>query len=91
MRKLVLDLSIAQIVPEKINKMFLTKKLGFIDVLSTVKEKNSLSEAIFIFVSYALINRGKMKTAILKYIYKLQNKNPIETRLSCSKFPEAFA
>ena len=36
MRKFVLDLSVAQIVPEKINKMFLPKELGFIDVLSTV-------------------------------------------------------
>ena len=36
MRKLVLDLSVAQILPEKINKVFLPKKLGFIDVLSTV-------------------------------------------------------
>ena len=36
MRKLVLDLTVAQILPEKINKMFLPKKLGFIDVLSTV-------------------------------------------------------
>ena len=35
MRKLVLDLSVAQILPEKINKMFLPKRLGFIDVLST--------------------------------------------------------
>ena len=36
MRKLVLDLSLAQILPAKINKMFLPKKLGFIDVLRTV-------------------------------------------------------
>ena len=36
MRKLVLGLSVAQILPEKINKMFLTKMLGFIDVLLTV-------------------------------------------------------
>ena len=35
-QKLVLDLSVDQIPPEKINKMFLPKKLGFIDVLSTV-------------------------------------------------------
>ena len=33
MRKLVLDLSVAQILPEKINKVFLPKKLGFIDGL----------------------------------------------------------
>ena len=33
---MVLDLSLAQILPEKINKMFLPKKLGFIDVLRTV-------------------------------------------------------
>ena len=32
MRKLVLDLSVAQILPEKIYKKFLQKKLGFIDV-----------------------------------------------------------
>ena len=37
MQKLVLDLSVAQILSEKINKMFLPKKLGFIDMLSTVK------------------------------------------------------
>ena len=36
MRKLALDLSVAQILPEKINKIFLPKKLGFIDLLSTV-------------------------------------------------------
>ena len=36
MRKLVLILSVAQILPEKINKMFLSEKLGFINVLSTV-------------------------------------------------------
>ena len=36
MRKLVLGLSLAQILPEKIDKMFLPKKLGFIDMLSTV-------------------------------------------------------
>ena len=36
MRKLVLDLSVAQILPEKINKICLPKKLGFIDVLLTV-------------------------------------------------------
>ena len=36
MRKLLLDLSVAQILPEKINKIFLPKELGFIDVLSTV-------------------------------------------------------
>ena len=36
MQKLALDLSVAQILPEKLNKMFLPKRLGFIDVLSTV-------------------------------------------------------
>ena len=36
MRKLVLELSVAQILPEKINKMLLPKMLRFIDVLSTV-------------------------------------------------------
>ena len=36
MRKLLLDLFLAQTLPEKINKMCLPKKLGFIDVLSTV-------------------------------------------------------
>ena len=35
-RKLVFGLSVAQILPEKISKMFLPKKLGFIDVFSTV-------------------------------------------------------
>ena len=36
-QKLVLDLSVDQILHEKINKMFLPKKLGFIDVLPTVR------------------------------------------------------
>ena len=36
MRKLVLNLSVAQILPEQSNKMILLKKLGFIDVLLTV-------------------------------------------------------
>ena len=37
MRKLVLKLSLAQILPEKINKKMLSlNNLGFIDVLSTV-------------------------------------------------------
>ena len=36
MRKLVLDLSVAQILPEKINKIFFTNKVGFIDLLLTV-------------------------------------------------------
>ena len=35
MRKLLLDLPVAQILPEKINKIFFPKKLGFMDVLST--------------------------------------------------------
>ena len=34
---MVLDFSLAQIRPKKINKMFLPKKLGFIDVLLTVR------------------------------------------------------
>ena len=38
MQKLVLGLSVAQIRPEKINRMFLPKNLGFIDVLSTVAQ-----------------------------------------------------
>ena len=37
MRKLVLNLSVAQILPEKIYKIFLPKMLGFIDVLPTVQ------------------------------------------------------
>ena len=36
MRKLALDLSVAKILREKINEMFLPRKLGFIDVMSTV-------------------------------------------------------
>ena len=36
MPKLVLHLSVAQILPEKINKMLLPNRLGFNDVLSTV-------------------------------------------------------
>ena len=36
MRKLVLDLSLAQKLPDKINKMLSLNSLGFIDVLSTV-------------------------------------------------------
>ena len=36
MRKLVLDFSVAQILPEKINKMFLPKNLGFIILTRSV-------------------------------------------------------
>ena len=39
MRKLVLDLSLAQILSEEINKMLSLNNLGFIDVLSTVIAK----------------------------------------------------
>ena len=39
MPKLVLDFSVALILPEKINKVFLPKMFGFIDVLSTVQWK----------------------------------------------------
>ena len=42
MRKLVLDLSLTQILPEKNNKMFLPKKLGFIDMLRTVNIKETV-------------------------------------------------
>ena len=45
MRKLVLDLSLAQILPEKINKMLSLNNLGFIDVLSTVKRRQSTPKA----------------------------------------------
>ena len=37
MRKLILDLSLEQILSDKIKKKFLPKKLGFIDVLRTVR------------------------------------------------------
>ena len=47
-RKLVLDLSVAQMVPEKIDKIFLPKKLGFIDVLSTVS-----GNSVFTFIWHA--------------------------------------
>ena len=43
-RKLVLDLSVAQILPEKINKMFLTNEVGFIDELSTVSQSRQLRQ-----------------------------------------------
>ena len=46
MRKLVLDLSLAQILPEKINKMLSLNSLGFIDVLSTV-DPNSFGLVLF--------------------------------------------
>ena len=36
MRKLALDLSLAQILPEEINKMLSLNNPGFIDLLSTV-------------------------------------------------------
>ena len=36
MRKLVLSLSVAQIIPKKINKTLSPNKLGFIDVNRTV-------------------------------------------------------
>ena len=41
---MVLDLSVAQIVPKKINKMFLPKKLEFIDVLLTVHNLACVAE-----------------------------------------------
>ena len=41
-RKLVLDLSLAQILPEKINKMFSLNNLGFIDMSRTVYFDNFL-------------------------------------------------
>ena len=47
MRKLVLDLSVAQILPEKSNNMILLKKLEFIDVLSTVMSFNHKKLATF--------------------------------------------
>ena len=37
MQKLVLDLSLAQVLPEKINKILTPNSLGFIDVNQTVK------------------------------------------------------
>ena len=40
MRKLVLDLSLAQILPEKTNKMFLPKNHGFIILTSSVINLN---------------------------------------------------
>ena len=40
MRKLVLNLSLAQILPEKINKMISPNIIGFIDVNRTVIAKN---------------------------------------------------
>ena len=36
MQKLVLDLSVAQILPEKINKMLSSNNLGFIGMIRTV-------------------------------------------------------
>ena len=42
MRKL--DLSVHQIISEKNNKLFLSKKVGFIDVLSTVFTQQSMYE-----------------------------------------------
>ena len=50
MRKLVFDLSLAQILPEKINQLFLPKKPGFIDVLRTVcvaLQRNSFTSGAF--------------------------------------------
>ena len=44
MRKLVLDLSVAQILTEKMNKIFLPKEHGFIDVLPTVNEHKIISD-----------------------------------------------
>ena len=43
MWKLVLDLSLAQILPEKINKMLSLNNLGFIDLLSTVHEWSAVN------------------------------------------------
>ena len=50
MRKLVSGLFVPQILPEKINKTFLPKKLGFIDLLRTVClkiDKSLFSRKIF--------------------------------------------
>ena len=59
MRKLVLGVPLAKILPKKINKMFLPKKLGFIDVLSTVYGWNPL----------LVINFGANFTLLLIFIY----------------------
>ena len=37
MRKMVLSLSVAQLIPEKINKMFSLNNLGFMNVNQTVR------------------------------------------------------
>ena len=64
MRKLVLDLSVAQILPEKISKMFLRKKLGFIDMLSTVDHFKQIFFAFFFW------HKGKLKPNIIYFSRK---------------------
>ena len=46
MRKLVLGLSVAQILPEKINKMLFLKNLGFFDVNRTVSVREDVLECV---------------------------------------------
>ena len=52
MRKLVLDLSLAQILSEKSNKIILLKKLGFIDVLSAVRVSHILGIRLIKYISF---------------------------------------
>ena len=52
MRKLLLDLYLAQILPEKSKKMILLKKLGFIDVLSAVRVSHILGIRLIKYISF---------------------------------------
>ena len=68
MRKLVLDLSLAQILPEKINKMLSLNYLGFIDVLSTVH--TYVMHRIFYFERYCISEYDELKACTNQYKYK---------------------
>ena len=70
MRKLVLDLSVAQIFPEKINKKILPKKLGFIGVLSTVAYRiqgtviEGVEKVKMTFLTFLYLGMGKLMVKI---------------------------
>ena len=55
-----LDLSVAQMLPEKINKIFLPNRLGFIDVLSTVYDFYKFRKWWVMFYQKSLILSKKL-------------------------------
>ena len=72
MQKLVLDLSVAQILLEKINKLFLSKKFGFIILTRSVQtvERVALGLASFnaaCFIQGTVINSRNHPTLLKAY------------------------